>query len=346
MPLHDVVNKQIAALSPEQRQQIKAELVKNPSPANQELIAALDGGNEQQAPAPAQNGFLKGAGSLIRGAGTIAEGALLGLQNRPLSEGIFTGARAPAPDKYEELLRMEQLKNQVDPSRRAAQMKIDEANRRKEGQTDIGAQPMNSNSVPTVSINKGLDEFGNPKMENIIDPAYENKMAVEKSKAIEDAKPYSADEIKLASGGSLLPQIDNLIKLVNDESIYDGVKMPFGANRISAFGEEPGFINNLKKGFTAGNGRKAGLILQDIKQIMFATGGQSLTDSERAVLGPKLDPAYKTEDEWVHDLEDVRKRIVDKLRMLRPDPSKVFQGTDTAAKPTGNPQGQDYSHLW
>jgi hypothetical protein len=60
---------------------------------------------------------------IIRGAAAFGEGALLGFQGRPLSEGTFTGT--PASDKYTELLKQEQLKNAIDPSKRLSQMELD-----------------------------------------------------------------------------------------------------------------------------------------------------------------------------------------------------------------------------
>src|SRR3990167_1770246 len=50
-----------------------------------------------------------------------AEGVLLASQGKSLSEGVVN--KAPSGDSYEELLKREMLKNQVDPSRRAAQRK-------------------------------------------------------------------------------------------------------------------------------------------------------------------------------------------------------------------------------
>jgi hypothetical protein len=77
---------------------------------------------------------------------------------------------------------------------------------------------------------------------------------------------------------------------------------------------------------TAGAGREAGLILQDIKQLMFATGGQALTDPEILKLAPKMEPAYKTEKQWVEDLKDIKQRILDRARLMRPNPNELFRG--------------------
>ena len=173
----------------------------------------------------------------------------------------------------------------------------------------------------TGKVTMGISEVENPY--------FRQKMDIEKAKQIEDQKPYSADEIKLASGKLLIPQIDKLIKLIKEENVYGegkffGNLFPFGASRISSFGEAGAFVNPLKRGFTAGAGRKAGLILQDIKKIMFATGGQALTDPEIQKLGPKLNPAYKTEEEWIADLEDAKNELNAKVRMLRTNPNEAF----------------------
>ncbi len=190
--------------------------------------------------------------------------------------------------------------------------------------------------VPAGEINT----FGEPKMKIDLRPEAAIRRKVEEIKAIESAKPYTADEIKVVSGLSLIPQIDKLIKLVEDKNVYEGLGVPFGASRISAFGER-GPWQSFKRGLTAGTGREAGLILQDIKQIMFATGGQALTDPEILKLGPKMEPSYKTEKQWISDLQDVRQRIIEKARLMRPNPNELYQGNNFMQQPQGKQNNLD-----
>ena len=94
------------------------------------LLAEMEGSRETQVE-PGGVKRLIGKG-IIRGAAAFGEGALLGFQGRPLSEGTFTGDKPKAAtDTYGELLKREQLKNIVDPSRIKAQQDIEE-NKRKE----------------------------------------------------------------------------------------------------------------------------------------------------------------------------------------------------------------------
>lgn len=196
---------------------------------------------------------------------------------------------------------------------------------------------------------KGItsDEEGNLKYNIETLPTEQEKQdeirqAAAKTAAIEEAKPYSAEEIKIVSGQSLIPQIDKLINLAETNKVYEGGGVPFGASRISAFGEK-GPWQSFKRGLTAGKGREAGLILQDIKQIMFSVGGQALTDPEILKLGPKMEPAYKTEEQWISDLKDVKTRIQEKAALMRPNPNKVFAGQSYQAKTNQYQVGQTIS---
>ena len=118
------IEEQLSVLSPDQLEELKQELIKQRSQSN-------------------RRGILQGA----RGFG---EGALLGLQGRPLSEGVVTGAKPAGPDKYEELLKMEELKNQTDPSRIMSRMELDEIKRKKEEQAK-GSQDSQVAMPPTTT---------------------------------------------------------------------------------------------------------------------------------------------------------------------------------------------------
>src|SRR3990167_5825413 len=110
------LEQQLDVLSPEQLEALKQELIK------------------QRDSQPAGN-IGKFGRVFSRAAQGFGEGALLGLQGRPISE--LSVPEEAMPDKYEELLRMEQLKNQVDPSRRQA-LRQEEVLKRKLAEQESG----------------------------------------------------------------------------------------------------------------------------------------------------------------------------------------------------------------
>ena len=340
------------------------------------LLVEMEAGRETQVE-PDGVKRLIGKG-IIRGAAAFGEGALLGFQGRPLSEGTFTGDKPKAAtDTYGELLKREQLKNIVDPSRIKAQQDIENERLKKEvrekkrleqnGEIDVTRQKIGKSTmggeIPTKQITKGVDEFGDPIIENIIDPEYEKDLAIRKAAEIENQKPYSADEIRIASKADLVPAIDKLITLLEEKDVYESniskgsVRLPLGASRISAFGtKSEGFISNvsdsLKKALTAGEGREAGLLLQDIKTLMFGEGGSALTDTETSILAGLLNPAYKEEGRWIVDLREAKRRIQNRVRMLRTNPQEATQeslGIKQKTQPSGqqnNVNEKDFSNLW
>ena len=117
--------------------------------------------------------------TISRGFLGFGEGALLGLQGRPLSEGVITGAKPKEPDKYEELLKTENLKNLVDPSRRMALREEEEIKRKLaeqvgelRGQEVDSGTESNSDNPPPLKIwtgeydKNGVKVFGdNPAVE-------------------------------------------------------------------------------------------------------------------------------------------------------------------------------------
>lgn len=143
----------------------------------------------------------------------------------------------------------------------------------------------------------------------------------------EQRKPYGDVEAGVISKADILtPKIDELISFVKKNNVYGegkafGSLFPFGASRISSFGET-GPYQSFKRGLTAGAGRQAGLLLQKIKTLAFGEGGKALTEPEKAIIMPILSPAYKTEDEWVEDLEYVKTLLIEKANLLRKNPSK------------------------
>lgn len=170
---------------------------------------------------------------------------------------------------------------------------------------------------------RALLNLSTGKPERVENPEYKQYMDIETTRQKEALKPYSSDEIRIASKTNLIPEVDKLIKLVNEKDVYEGVKMPFGASRISAFGEK-GPYQSFKRGMTQFEGREAGLLLGNIKQLMFGEGGSALTDTEISILSGLLNPAYKTEKRWVEDLHKVKEMIITKARMLRTSPGDAI----------------------
>ena len=111
---------QLDSLTPEQLEELKQELIRQ---------------NSQVKPEVDRSKIIKKG--VVRGLQSFGEGAMLGFQGRPISE--HSAFQPKAEDKYSELLKMETLKNQVDPSRIKAkqdlehpELKISEERRKKE----------------------------------------------------------------------------------------------------------------------------------------------------------------------------------------------------------------------
>lgn len=260
-------------------------------------------------------------------------------------------AKNQRQQELEEQKKLLQLKAQYDPDTMLINSLL--------GGEQTGAYPINtqqdklgSMSVETISpqtdTGLGLDKskIMRGMLSKKLGVPYETMMspeekqagidsAVKKYVAMETAKPYSPEEIKISSKQLLIPKIDELINLVENKDVYEGLKVPFGASRISSFGEA-GPWQSIKKGLTAGAGREAGLILQDLKRLLFQEGGAALTETEIEKLAPKLNPAYKTEKQWVSDLKDVKNEVQVKARMLRPNPNEVFKNTFSGQPETQN----------
>lgn len=122
------VEEQLSVLSPQQLEELKQELIRQ----RDEEIA---GGNDQRIQEDKTQSNKREtrailAKGLVRGMAAFGEGALLGFQGRPISE--HSAYREQPSNKYEELLKMEQLKNVVDPSRIKAQQDIEDAKRKRQ----------------------------------------------------------------------------------------------------------------------------------------------------------------------------------------------------------------------
>lgn len=184
-------------------------------------------GQPQQTPV---GKFLTSAGRAIRAGG---EGMLLASQGRPLSEGIYTNRQNQEPNKYEELLRNEQLKNQIDPSRIQSQMEVDEINRKKNQQnigvnnTGIEIEPNkqskidDSNPPPLKTWGGDYDRYGAPVLidnpdRKLWDKKREEmiKSDVKKEGARKEIDNYFAiDDLIQSSRGTGLDRIEKGLNL-------------------------------------------------------------------------------------------------------------------------------------
>lgn len=143
----------------------------------------------------------------------------------------------------------------------------------------------------------------------------------QETQATEAGRPYGETEAGVISKSKLLtPEINKLIKLIEDKDIYEGFKIPGGASRISAFGKPGSVVNPIRRMLTAGPGREAGLLLQKIRTLEFGEGGKNLTEAEKAVIEPLLDPQYKTEKQWAGDLKYVSSLLNEKAKLMTKAP--------------------------
>lgn len=154
----------------------------------------------------------------------------------------------------------------------------------------------------------------------------EISLAAEKAGATEAAKPYSDIEAGVISKAELLgPKIQELIDLVENKKIYEGLRVPFGASRVASFLKKPsegfwGGIGNIglgiNKGMTVGPGREAGLILNDIRILAFGEGGKALTPSEQEIVFSQLNPENKTEVQWIKSLKMAKAMLEKKAQLM------------------------------
>lgn len=127
---------------------------------------------------------------------------------------------------------------------------------------------------------------------------------------------FSEPEAGVVSKAELLvPEIDALINLIENKDVYEGLKVPFGASRVAAFGEK-GPWQAIKRGLTGGAGREAGILLQDIKVLAFGEGGKTLSENERATALALISPAYKTEKQWLKGLQQAKSLLQRKAELM------------------------------
>lgn len=195
-----------------------------------------------------------------------------------------------------------------------------------------GGQPGQPSGGGFIMKDVSFDDEGNAK------PTFSNLDAVTaQANAAEQGKPFTGDEAGVISKSQDIPPlIDELTGLLNKgkgplNNLY-GV-MPFGANRISAFGEGGNVVsaipNAIARTLTAGKGREAGLLLQKIKVLAFGEGGKNLTEGEKAVVYAALNPTNKTEDQWVKDLEYTKKLLIHKAELMTKPRGQTMGNTRT-----------------
>jgi hypothetical protein len=222
----DIENK-LKKLSPEEFESLKQELLKINQQATAEMQTGGDVGGTQS-----QDRILPKVGrSLLAG----AEGALLASQGKGLKEGILTGGQT---NEYNELLKRETLKNQIDPSRRTAQMELDEINRKKREQQsgvadnvqdlNIQARPIDvqgqavdqpKDETPPMFIEKpkGKNKYGIMEYETIENPEYKSyqkkqdklqELDVKKAQLRDDLKSFfSIDDVLQQNRGEGLGRL-------------------------------------------------------------------------------------------------------------------------------------------
>jgi len=194
-------------------------------------------------------------------------------------------------------------------------------------------QPQSTGGSPLSQFNIPEEEQqyyypAQPKYTNVsgvpVQTGYEDPKLTQEGEAYytkikESQKPKSDIEAGVISKAETIPgQIDDLIALINKPGSIFGVTPltePWGASRISAFGES-GPYQSIKRGFTFGAGRKAGLLLQNVKVLAFGEAGKALTTPEKEIVMAKLNPAYKTEKEWISDLESASQLLIRKAELM------------------------------
>lgn len=166
------VEEQLSVLSPEQLEALKQELIRQYE--EESARETQSGGESTRA--------ILGKG-LLRGISAFSEGTMLGAQGRPISEhSIF---RAQPQDKYEELMRMEKLKNVIDPSRIKAQEDIEDARikrqvrerkfREQQGMDTIdirAEEPQTIKQISRLDTTENIDEEEPPRKIKIGEDEY------------------------------------------------------------------------------------------------------------------------------------------------------------------------------
>lgn len=174
----------------------------------------------------------------------------------------------------------------------------------------------------------GYDSTGKVSFEN---PAAKTAM----TEATQAGMPLNDVEAGLVSKSEVLgPLIDELVTKLRKpgKNVYG--QMPAAASRIGAFGEptnpfaggDP--LAGVKRFFTAGEGRKAGLLLNKIKPLAFGEGGKQLTATERATVMGYLNPQNKTEDQWAEDLTYAKTLLEKKAKLVSQPRGKAVGAED------------------
>lgn len=360
MAVNPIVAQQIAALTPEQKQAIKQELVKNPSLANNDLIAAIDGSSSNppmlmpistQPIAPVNNvpsmlnpavavnpaqpvvqsnttvsptvfpvnnsqpgSFLKTGGKILGGIGNLAEGALLGLQGKPFSEhSMFK--KKPEED-FAKLLKEEQLKNAVDPTKITAQKKLDEINRKGQeennvdiSQGNISVEDSQSNKGPEkppplfIPDPRGRDEFGH--VQYIDNPDRKLFDDIKKEERSIDLVAKKAAEKDRQVNISKISRLNNITDIIEKE--YEKTKTPGG---MTGFLRRPAetFSRNLQ---ITDNQR------QDKAYGDFAKGMRVQLARAMSEVGNLSEPEQKAALDLIPNLLDDPRTAKIKLQQLR-----------------------------
>ena len=267
-----------------------------------------------------------------------AEGVLLASQGKSLSEGVVN--KAPSGDSYEELLKREMLKNQVDPSRRAAQRKEDVINRKLSeqesgisqeiGKTQEQLQPDDSlqengqlsnkkrppKRIPIGEDENGLVIFGD-------NPDYKQALEIEKEERSIDLVAKKASEKDRQLNIGKISRLTNLVDLVEAE--YAKTKTPGGI-----FGILRRPVETFSRGIQATENQR-----QDKAYGDFVKGIRVQIARAMSEVGNLSEPEQKAAMDLVPSLLDDPRTAEIKLKQLRDLVAKVQAGADEQSDPLG-----------
>lgn len=175
------LQQQLEALAPEELEQLKQHFLG-------EVETQRGGSPTTETPTPGRNRILgEAARGVTSGLRSFGEGALLALQNRPISELSKRPERKT--DKTAAFLQQERLKDITDPRRREAlEMEATRKRLRQErepgevGVRDIEGVGVGQEQIAErtqtpakfIEIQKGIDKFGDPKFDTVKNPDFES----------------------------------------------------------------------------------------------------------------------------------------------------------------------------
>ena len=294
MPLHPIVLQQIKNIPPEQRIVMAQEILKQGGPQAEEISQAL---TSHQEDSPVNQGgiipktnnvrrkFLD-FGKKILNVGSIGmEGALLGLQGRPLSEHSNFQKNTP---NYSEQLAQIELEEIL--RKRQEQGSPEDGDVQKVNNQQNGMEQAISTEAPPMFINKpkGANKYGAMEYETVDNPDYKAWQKAQeklmKDKAGAEASLEGTRDFIRSFSESRKEIIDSGFKNVGKANMT-GLGERFGAGVVEKTGTLPKttkFINRLKV-----------IANQTAREV---EGGR-ITDQDRKVYADAMANAVKFPDE-------------------------------------------------